>query len=157
VTAKMLPWSGGLDRRAYGETLPTDRRSVACARPVRRGKWRRAAREDSKEPRGVGAWGRHGLGRRATSLCVASGADAEGARARGRGVAARGAGRHEIVLMIPCLSTHNSKFFNRSVPTDEYESCRSSYPLPLSRRLYCVFFNRFCRRGLPTLNATQLP
>jgi hypothetical protein len=105
----------------------------------------------------VGVLGRRGLGRRAASAGMASGADAEVARARGRGVGARGVGRHETMLLIPCLSMHNSKFFNRNEPTDEYESCRSSYPLPLSKRLYSVFLNRFCRRGLPTLNATQLP
>jgi hypothetical protein len=74
---------------------------------------------------------------------------------RGRG--RRGAGRHEILLLVPCLSTHNSKFLNRNVPTDEYESCRSSYYLPLSKRLYSVLLNRFCKRGLSTLNVTQLP
>jgi hypothetical protein len=72
-----------------------------------------------------------------------------------RDVVAWGAGRHEFVLLIPCLSTNNSQFLNRSVPNDEYESCRSSYPLPLSKRLYSVFNNRYCRKGLPTLNAAQ--
>jgi hypothetical protein len=60
------------------------------------------------------------------------------------------------VLLTHCLSTHISIFLNRTAPTDEYESCRSSNPLPLSKRLYRVFLNRFCRRGLPTLNATHL-
>jgi hypothetical protein len=99
------------------------------------------AREVSKEPHGVGAWGRRGLGWWAASA----------------GVAARGSGRNEFVLLIPWLSMNNSKFLNRNVPTDEYESCRSSYPLPLSKSLYSVLLNRFCRKGLPTLNATQLP
>jgi hypothetical protein len=37
MTAKMRLWYGGLDRRAYGGTPQTDRWSIACARPVRRG------------------------------------------------------------------------------------------------------------------------
>jgi hypothetical protein len=47
-------------------------------------------------------------------------------------------------------------FFNTSASIVEYESWRSTYPLPLSKRLYRVFLNRFCRRDLPTLNVTHL-
>jgi hypothetical protein len=64
-----------------------------------------------------------------------------------RDVVARGAGRHEFVLLIPCLSTNNSQFCNKSVPNDEYESCRSSYPPPLSKRLYSVFSINFAGRA----------
>jgi hypothetical protein len=48
TTMEMRPWYGGLGRRAPG-----------------------AAREDIKEPRGAGAWGRRGLGRRVASSGVA--------------------------------------------------------------------------------------
>jgi hypothetical protein len=78
---------------------------------------------------GDGLWKACDLVRRAASASVASGADAEGARvgaASQHDVAARGTGRHEFVLLIPCLSTNNSQFLNKSVPTDEYESCRLS-------------------------------
>jgi hypothetical protein len=60
-------------------------------------------------------------------------------------------------LPVTSLKLIFSKILYTSASNIEYESFRSSYPLPLSKRLYSVFLNRFCREGLPTLNATQLP
>jgi hypothetical protein len=140
----------------------TDRRSVACVAHVRHGDGEaRGAGQSRRLESGDSLGKARDLGRRPASPSVASGANAERARARGCGVAARrhgvGRGPTRICVADPCLSKNKSQFLNRSVPTDEYEICRSSYPLPLSKRLYSVFLNRFCRKGLPTLNATQLP
>jgi hypothetical protein len=139
VSGEMLPCYGAPRHTRVWTGPRTDRRSAACTAHVRRGDW---------EARGTRAPMHHGaradLGKERDSggvqprSVVAWGVDAEAVRAcgrvaRGSGVAARprGAerGRHEFVLLSPCLSTNNSKFLNRSVPNDEYESCRSSYPL----------------------------
>jgi hypothetical protein len=50
----------------------------------------------------------------------------------------------QIVFPITSLKLIISKILYKSAPNDEYESCRSSYPLPLSKRLCSVFLNRFC-------------
>jgi hypothetical protein len=121
-------------------------------------KRRRAAREDSKEPRGVGAWGRHDLGWWAAlggAWCGRRGRPARGARARA--TSRRGGALVQFVLPITSLKLNFSKILYTSAPNVEYESCTSSYPLPLSKRLYSVFLNRFCMEGLPTLNVAQLP
>jgi hypothetical protein len=154
----MLSCYGAPLRARVRTGLRTDRRSSACTVSVRRGD-REARGARAPMHRGV----RVGLGKECVSGSVRPrsattlGADAEAARARGGGVAARGAGRHESVLLIPCLSTNISKIWNRTLPIDEYESCRSSNPLPLSKRLYGVFLNRFCRKRLPTLNVSLCP
>jgi hypothetical protein len=152
-------------RRARVRTGPrTDRRSAVCTARVRRG---------DGEARGARAPMHHrarvSLGKERVSggvrprSAVASGADVEAAGARAR-CAAHGA--HDVVaqqrpcpnvLLAPCLNSNISKILNRTLPADEYESCRSSNPLPLSKRLYGVFLNRFCRKTLPTLNVSLCP
>jgi hypothetical protein len=94
-------------------TRPTDRRSVACAR-VRR----------------------HGL--EAPQVGVRRGAEPRAGRASGGARPATAAcwARDVVecdalpgfVLLVPCLKLQNSKFLYRSRPSDEYQSCRSSYP-----------------------------
>jgi hypothetical protein len=140
-------WTGGPPRarRTYG---------AASGRRVARGKPRRLGRGvdvgKACRPRAACDLRRRGVGPRA-------GTDSETARARGRSVAARcrGAERRLTQLALLCLSLNmnNSKNLNRSASSDELESCRSNYPLPLSKRPYSVFLNRFCIKGLPTLNA----
>jgi hypothetical protein len=105
-----------------------------------------------------------GLGRRAASggggLRRRMGADTEGqgqaAHGRGHGVAARrrGSERGQLVFVLLSLglNMNNFRILNRSVPNFEYESYRSHYPLQLSRKPYRVFLNRFCKKGLATLN-----
>jgi hypothetical protein len=112
--------------------------------------------------RSLGAWARgerRGLGRRAASGSAASGADAEegGAARAACATSRRDDALAEFVLLSSCLNANNSKFLNRIIPNFECESWRSHTHLQLSQRLYGVFLNRFCRKGLPTLNATQSP
>jgi hypothetical protein len=151
---KMPPWyPASTDARTMGHCRWTNGPWRALGR-YGADKWWRVAREDSKEPRGVGAWGRRGLGRRAA--LGAARRVRQGWPARGR-VRCRGGALAQIVLPVTSLKLIFSKILYTSAPNVEYESCRSRYPLPLSKRLYNVFLNRFCREGLPTLNATQLP
>jgi hypothetical protein len=140
----------GLGRCAYGGAPPSDRRSVARARPVRRGHDDARPREDSQEPWGAGAWGRCGLGRRAALGGVRRGRQGRPVHATSR----RCPG--QTVLPVTTLKMIVSKILYISAPNVEYESCRSSF-VPLSKKLYSVFLNRFFRKGLPTLNATQSP
>jgi hypothetical protein len=70
-----------------------------------------------------------------------TGANAKGTT-RGRGVGA--ASRLDIAadpfcVADPLFEHTYLNFLNRTAPTDEYESSRSSNPLPLSKRLYRVF------------------
>jgi hypothetical protein len=94
---------------------------------------------------------------------MAGGADAEAGQRAGavRGACARDvAARRRSSLNVPmffCSKLKNSKFLYTSAPNIEYESWRSQTHLQLSQRLYGVFLNRFFRKGLQTLNATQLP
>jgi hypothetical protein len=88
---------------------------------------------------------------------MAGGADAEaGQRAGARDVAARRHSSLNVPLFL-CSKLKNSNFLYTSAPNVEYESWRSQTHLQLSQRLYGVFLNRFFRKGLQTLNATQLP
>jgi hypothetical protein len=133
---KLCCWRTGGPWRAPTGTA----RSMACARPG--GFPDLGARRLGKEP---------SLEQRA----------ALGGAASGAARTASATSRHddaltENVLLSPCLKAKNSKFFNRTVLNFEYESCRPSYPLPLSKRLYRVFLTRFCRKCLSTLNATHL-
>jgi hypothetical protein len=140
--------------------LPTDRRSAAHTSRYgavhgvhatgRIPRPRGTTPGEGARPGMVGCLGRRGLGsgrlggRRAgatRSVCATS---------------RRDDALTENVLLSPCLKAKNSKFFNRTVLNFEYESCRSGYPLQLSKRLYRVFLNKFCRKGLSTLNATHL-
>jgi hypothetical protein len=117
-------------------------------------------RAAGRTSRSLGAWARgerRGLGRRAASGGAASGTDAEEGGARSvRDVAARRRSGG-LCLLSTCLNVNNSKFLNRTVLNFEYESWRSHTHLQFSQRIYGVFLNRFCRKGLPTLNATQTP
>jgi hypothetical protein len=144
-----------LGRRAYGGAPPSDRRSVARARLVRRihdgARSGRTPRSLGAQARGEGtAWD----GGRPWAGC---GTNTETGRSAG---AARGRGRRRgaAAPWPNCFAGHpfENDFLKNLVHIFEYESCRSSYPLQLSKRLYRVFLNRFCRRGLPTLNATHL-
>jgi hypothetical protein len=49
----------------------------------------------------------------------------------------------EPLMVLNCLSESFSKNLNKSGLSFEYESCRSSHPLQLSKRLYGVFLHRF--------------
>jgi hypothetical protein len=131
---------------------------------ARRGYGATARRHARGWPRG--ASGRGHLGTRwpqSAGPRATCGADAKDGRRAGAVRGARRAWHRGVAAPLPksfagsLLNSNISKILNRTLPTDEYESCRSSYPLPLSKRLYRVFLNRFCRKGLPTLNATQLP
>jgi hypothetical protein len=131
-------------------------------RPVRHGPWRARGWEDFKEPRGMGAWGK---ARPGTAGCLGRRGLGRGRRGGRRAGAARMAcvtsrrdgALADFVLLSTGLNANNSKFLNRTVPIFEYKSWRSNTHLQLSQRLYGVFLNRFCRKGLPTLNATQTP
>jgi hypothetical protein len=146
----------GLDRHVYGGAPPSNRRSMARARLVRRGQTVACGLGGLQGALGRGRVGKArpgtagGLGRRAAWTPRSSGAPAHATSRRGGALA-------QIVLPVTSLKLIFSKILYTSAPNVEYESCRSSYPLPLSKLLYSVFLNRFCREGLPTLNATQLP
>jgi hypothetical protein len=101
--------------------------------------------QDSCASRGAGglgtctAWG----GSRPRAKDASGGARARTLRAWRAGTGAGVASRHDVAaqsaadtiyFLSPCLSTKNSKFLDRSVPNDEYESCRSHYPLQHSQR-----------------------
>jgi hypothetical protein len=159
-----MPPCYGSSAGAHTVGQRTDRRSAACTARVRRGD---GEARGARAPMHRGA--RVGLGKERVSggvrprSAVASGVDAEAAGARTR-YAAHGA--HDVmarrrprpnVLPAPCLNSNISKILNRTLPTDEYESCRSSNPLPLSKRLYGVFLNRFCRKRLSALNVSLCP
>jgi hypothetical protein len=70
--------------------------------------------------------------------------------------AARHVRRHALVrtgAVQICLATFDqvfSNFCNRSDPRWLYKSCRALNPLQLLERLYRVFLNQFCRKGMPT-------
>jgi hypothetical protein len=67
------------------------------------------------------------------------GADAEvGRRAGARDVASRRR-PGQTALLVTSLKMIFSKILYISAPNFEYESCRSSFPIPLSKRLYRVF------------------
>jgi hypothetical protein len=152
-----------LGRRAYGWTAdgPMVRRMHSARTAWRRGGvWHGAIR--SVLGCGASLGKACGLWRRATSVGGALGGArvrTPRARTRGRGVTARrrGAerGRPIFNLLSLSLNTIYSKILNKSEQNFEYENCRSHCPLQLSQRPYGVFLNRFCRSGLPTLNATQ--
>jgi hypothetical protein len=91
----------------------------------------RAARADSQEPRGVGAWGRRGLGRRAALGGVRRGRRGRPARGACNVAVQRRPG--QTVLPVTSLKMIFSKILYISAPNFEYESCRSSYPLPLEQ------------------------
>jgi hypothetical protein len=116
------------------------------ARLVRRGQ---TAARGPGGLQGASGRGRLGKARPGTASGLGHGA-AQTPRSAGGALA-------QIVLLVTSLKLIFSKILYTSAPNVEYKSCRSSYPLPLSKRLYSVFLNRFCREGLPTLNATQLP
>jgi hypothetical protein len=126
-------------------------------RPVRRGPWRAHGREDSQAS-GHGAWGRSTAWDGGLPRVARPRARKPRRAARAACVTSRCDGALAVfVSLSTCLNTNNSKFLNRTAPNFEYESWRSHTHLQLSQRLYGVFLNRFCRKGLPILNATHLP
>jgi hypothetical protein len=156
VTTKMPLLHGHLDRCTYGGVLPTDQWSAARTGRYGTVHGMRAAGRIPR-PRSM----LHGEGARpGTAGCLGRRGLERGCRGGRRAACAtsrRDGALTEFVLLSTCLKANNSKFLNRTTPNFEYESCRSSYPLPLSKSLYSIFLNRFCREGLPTLNATQMP
>jgi hypothetical protein len=152
LTTKMPSWYGGVSSDARTAARRSDRRSAQCAAHVRRGG---AATRTGLTTRHVGARVPRDA---ATSIVRVSGCAWRGHRGAGAACATsrRDGALAGNVLLRTCLKANNSNFFNKTAPNLEYKSCRSSYPLPLSKRLYGGFLNRFCRKGFPTLNATQL-
>jgi hypothetical protein len=152
----------GIYRAARHWVTAADDEDAAVARPprparVRRGPWRARGREDFKKPRGMGAWGK---ARPGTAGCLRRHGLGRGRRGGRRATCAtsrRDGALANFVLLSTYLNANNFNFLNRTVPNFEYESWRSHNHLQLSQRLYGVFLNRFCRKGLPTLNATQTP
>jgi hypothetical protein len=152
----MLPCYGASGRARTAATPPTDRWSVARARVRRRGR--------------LDASGRCASGR--ACLGTQHGADVEGSGGVGTAAGARPAaaarwrsGRARrrawralalAVLLVPSLTRFFSKFFNRTVPSDEYQSCRSRYQLQLLQRLYRVLLPRFESVQVPTLNVSRV-
>jgi hypothetical protein len=149
-----LRGDGSGRRRCHRGTQPRPARvrrgaavgpAVHGARPAGTARTNGGARP-GRTPRSLGAWARGEV------------AVWDGGRPWARHAGAtswRGSALAQIVLLVTSLKLIFSKILYKSAPNIEYKSCRSSYPLPLSKRLYSVFLNRFCRKGLPTLNATQ--
>jgi hypothetical protein len=127
VILQMRPWHGGLGRRTYGGDV-----AVGPARNPRQTSRLGASRGSNAEGR-----------RRAAG---------DARRTGTRDVAARRRPDRNS-LMSTSLKTIFSKVLYISAANFEHESCRCSYPLPLSKRLYRVFLNRICKKQLPTLNA----
>jgi hypothetical protein len=127
------------------------RRGAADGPPVRgeprAGTARRGPRGPGRTLRGLGV---RRMGRRVPRATVAlggTGADAEASRhtavAQGR-ARRRAQWRSGLnISLVPCLSQLFSKNLNKSRLTFEYECCRSSHPLQLSKRLYGDFLHRF--------------
>jgi hypothetical protein len=149
----MPPYHGAPRPTRVRAAPRTDWRSAACTVHVRR----HCRERPRRLGRGVGLGKVRVLGRRATS----SGGASDGvrartwrARARGRGVAAHGTA--DPTCFADTMFEHYLlQNLNRSWPNFEYENCRSSNPLSISKRLYGVLLNKFCRKRLPTLNATR--
>jgi hypothetical protein len=53
----------------------------------------------------------------------------------GAGARRRGVGQRATVAMFHASNASNSKKLNKSAQSNEYESCRSNYPLQLLQRL----------------------
>jgi hypothetical protein len=51
-----------------------------------------------------------------------------------------------FISLVTGLNPNCSKNLNKTWPNFEYVSCRSSYPLSFSKRLYRVFLNRICKK-----------
>jgi hypothetical protein len=69
----------------------------------------------------------------------------------------RGATRSaQIVLLVLPLKYNCSKNLYKSRPSDEYQSCRSSYQQHFLQRLYRVFLPRFDNIWMPTLNVSLI-
>jgi hypothetical protein len=120
-------------RRAHGAVRRRGRRGSRClGRSERQGAWISGSACLGRRERQEGAWG-HG--------CRGRPAHRRGARPARR----RGAGRLApiCISLVHCLNSNFSKFLNRTRPSFEHESCRSSHPLQLLKRLYGVFLHKF--------------
>jgi hypothetical protein len=170
---------GGLVRCAQGRAATLSRRSrmtacwrrrcrcgTAAPRPthVRRRAGRTGGAPGARRAYGAAAR-RHARGRlrgmsgrECLGDAVASTVRVSGCVWRGReGVGSRRSARPARFYFAEPYFRHQllqCKNLNRSWPNFEYENCRSSNPLSLSKRLYRVFLNRICKGGLPTLNAS---
>jgi hypothetical protein len=109
-------------------TSPTDRRSVACARTAARTRCASGGGASGRETSGGACLGgllaSRGAGADAGAQPAAAG---DGQRA-GRATSRRLGTMAQFVSLVPTLKLKNSKFLYRSRPSDEYQSCRSSYP-----------------------------
>jgi hypothetical protein len=94
--------------------------------------------------------------RRLGTGCVGGAGPRDGARLGRRGLGQRGRGRRSKagggrrrrrfvlnVLLVPGSKRFFSKFLNRTGPSDEYQSCRSSYQQHFLQRLHRIFLPRF--------------
>jgi hypothetical protein len=111
-----------LGRRAW-QAQPSDRGVLRCA-AVRRTRRLHARGERIPRPRCA----QH-LGKERPILGIGAGEPGR----RGRGGAARRR-RPENRSQYHCSDTKISKILNRSAQGNEYKSCRSNYPLQLSKR-----------------------
>jgi hypothetical protein len=67
---------------------------------------------------------------------------AGGERRSGAHDVVRGGALCSIVLLVPCSNRFFSKKLNRTRPSDEYQSCRSSYQQQFLQKPYRVFLPR---------------
>jgi hypothetical protein len=61
-----------------------------------------------------------------------------------------------IVLLVPCSNRFFSKKLNRTGPSDEYQSCRSSYQQQFLQKPYRVFLPRSKVICMPILNVSRV-